>query len=450
MELLPASLWHRVFRCLLLPPGSSHPDTPPRAGQAQDALVSSPPPCSPQLGRNLPVKSVDPDFSAVRQHRKNVETYGSGWALLCCALASKKLRNLVLSFSAQHPISLVYDNLHPQSLALTYTHVMQLDTIVSQDEWSFASLSLKLRGFPDFSQLFDRELGNSQLFDRELGNEDVVEQGDRDDTVQEHWSHYYGCPRVQRLKLGRGKWVSLGRVGGEAQGAAQFDSQANRLEPCGLEVLYSEARGACRSRCVRSGAALRSLGIVVESEERFARDLDFERRRDDGEEEVTVEECQERNQRQTRLQQHRRPQQQWQQEEQEEEEEEEQAGKLPVIKAPNLKTIFFPTRTYEQQTLVALRESCPSLALYCIASHSFYWEKHGKGLAETETPVVHVRKGRSGVSSNCFGERQAKNVREKMHGVNRELVEGYNVDKDEAYMLKYKGSLWETYRSYYL
>ncbi|CAI5519157.1 unnamed protein product [Closterium sp. Naga37s-1] len=116
---------------------------------------------------------------------------------------------------AQHPIALVYNNLHPQwersvafflrqrglkSLNLTFTHVMQLDTIVSQDEWAFASLTsltLKLRGCVDYSQFFDRELGNG----------DAVEQGDRDYTVQEHWSHYYGCPRLQRLKLGRGKWV---------------------------------------------------------------------------------------------------------------------------------------------------------------------------------------------------------------------------------------------------
>ncbi|CAI5488031.1 unnamed protein product [Closterium sp. Naga37s-1] len=597
----------------------------------------------PPAGRNMPVKFVDPEFSAVGQHRKNVKTYGSGWALLCCAMASKRIRNLVLSFSAQHPISLVYNNLHPQwersvafllrqrglrSLTLTFMHVMQLDTIVSQDEWAFASLTsltLKLRGCVDYSQLFDREHSDGRAMEQgdggavEHGDGRAVDQYHRDLIEQNHWTQYFGCPRLQRLKLGRGKWVlsdgwagklkalrsltlkhidwshvdvkylatltpqltestlyegwdldnpSVGPRGSGinrfcfdlssarvlrfyfAQGSLTlfltlsrslkaFSAVAKRLvlsckstAPLYLDQLslYGQERliisslrlasarvaylngppidrhsrdDACSSQrtdssswdtpapppdwlslhrrsssefswvewlgaiaptvevlIVRYGvpveqvgaewSCLRSLGVVVESEERFARDLDFERRRDDGEEEVTVEECQERNQRQRRLQQHRRPQQQWQQEEQEEEDEEEQAGKLPVIKAPNLKTIFFPTRTCEQQTLVALRESCPSLALYCIASHSFYWEKHGKGLAETETPVVHVRKGRSGVSSNCFGERQAKNVREKMHGVNRELVEGYNVDKDEAYMLKYKGSLWENYRSYYL
>ncbi|CAI5969261.1 unnamed protein product [Closterium sp. NIES-64] len=270
---------------------------------------------------------------------------------------------------------------------------MQLDTIVSQDEWSFASLSLKLRGFPDFSQLFDRELGNSQLFDRELGNEDVVEQGDRDDTGTGALVRTTtAVPACAAAEAGARQVGSLGRVGGEAQGAAQFDSQANRLEPCGCQAFSAVAKrlsspakapllsisttshsngqerlvisslrlasarvaylngppidrqscdDACSSqrtdssswdtpapppdwlslhRCsssefswvewlgaiaptvevliVRHGvpveqvraewSCLRSLGIVVESEERFARDLDFERRRDDGEEEVTV------------------------------------------------------------------------------------------------------------------------------------------------------------------
>ncbi|CAI5459940.1 unnamed protein product [Closterium sp. Yama58-4] len=44
-------------------------------------------------------------------------------------------------------------------------------------------------------------------------------------------------------------------------------------------------------------SSLRSLGIVVESEERFEVDLKVEKRRDDGEREVTVEDFQERNQR---------------------------------------------------------------------------------------------------------------------------------------------------------
>ncbi|CAI5494718.1 unnamed protein product [Closterium sp. Naga37s-1] len=211
--MLPASLWHRVFRCLLLPPGSSHPDNPLARGRRKtpwDLTATMQPP----TGRNLPVKLMDPDFSAVGQHRKNVKSYGSGWALLCCAMASKRFLELVLSFSVSAvvfcppPISLVYNNLHPhweksvafflrwrglRSLALTYTHVMQLDTLNSKRKWHFSSLtslSLKLRGCLDCSQLFD----------------DVI-KGDREDVEQEYWDRPLNCPDLQRLKLGRGKWV---------------------------------------------------------------------------------------------------------------------------------------------------------------------------------------------------------------------------------------------------
>ncbi|CAI5992716.1 unnamed protein product [Closterium sp. NIES-64] len=145
IDILPASLWHRVFRCLLLPPGSSHPDTPLARSRRKTPwyLTAT---MQPPAGRNLPVKLVDPDFTAVGQHRKNAKSYSSGWALLCCAMASKRLLTHVLSFSAHHPISLVYNDLHPQwvksvafflrrrglrSLALTYTHIMQLNTLDS-------------------------------------------------------------------------------------------------------------------------------------------------------------------------------------------------------------------------------------------------------------------------------------------------------------------------------
>ncbi|CAI5511516.1 unnamed protein product [Closterium sp. Naga37s-1] len=216
---------------------------------------------------------------------------------------------------------------------------------------------------------------------------------------------------------------------------------------------------------------LRSLGIVVESEERSEVDLKVEKRRDDGEREVTVKEYQERNQRllQQQWQQERQRQQQWQQrqqqwqqqqqgqqqqilqqqqqqqqqeeeEEEEEQEEQQQEGRPPFILAPNLRAIFFPTHTCEQQTLASLREFCPSLALYCISRRSFYWDKQRRQLPDT--PMIHVRKARSWVPRACFAEKRPKNVREKMHSVNRELVDGYSVDKDEAYMLKYKGSLW--------
>ncbi|CAI5519146.1 unnamed protein product [Closterium sp. Naga37s-1] len=387
MDMLPASLWHRVFRCLLLPPGSSHSENPLVHSRRKTPwyLTAT---TQPPAGRILPVKFVDPDFTAVGQHRKNAKSYGSGWALLCCAMASKRLLTLVLSFSvsaalsvldlmfgrprlslaltythiillshfhipssihthpslpaqhpiclAQHPISLVYNDLHPQwersvafflrwrglrslaltythimqlhtlcsqaewpsgevteekghlrwacgslaltythimqlhtlcsqaecctrsarrpsgevteekghlrwacgslaltythimqlntlcsqaecstrsarrpsgevteekghlrwacgSLALTYTHIMQLNMLCSQDQWQFSSLtslSLKLRGCVDSAQQFD-----------------TVEQGDRDEVEEEYWTQYFDCPRLQRLKLGRGKGV---------------------------------------------------------------------------------------------------------------------------------------------------------------------------------------------------------------------------------------------------
>ncbi|CAI7788767.1 unnamed protein product, partial [Closterium sp. NIES-54] len=79
------------------------------------------------------------------------------------------------------------------SLALTYTHIMQLNMLCSQDQWQFSSLtslSLKLRGCVDSAQQFD-----------------TVEQGDRDEVEEEYWTQYFDCPRLQRLKLGRGKGV---------------------------------------------------------------------------------------------------------------------------------------------------------------------------------------------------------------------------------------------------
>ncbi|CAI7854181.1 unnamed protein product [Closterium sp. NIES-54] len=62
----------------------------------------------------------------------------------------------------------------------------------------------------------------------------------------------------------------------------------------------------------------------------------------------------------------------------EEQEGQQQEERPPFILATNLRAIFFPTCTCEQQTLSSLRKFCPSLALYCISRHSFYWEKQRK------------------------------------------------------------------------
>ncbi|CAI6011576.1 unnamed protein product [Closterium sp. NIES-65] len=79
-----------------------------------------------------------------------------------------------LSLQAHHPIDVVYNELHPQwnksvayflrwrprlkSLALTFTHVKQIDNLCSPRTKSFpalTSLSLKLRGCADKAYLFD-------------------------------------------------------------------------------------------------------------------------------------------------------------------------------------------------------------------------------------------------------------------------------------------------------
>ncbi|CAI5954895.1 unnamed protein product [Closterium sp. NIES-64] len=114
-----------------------------------------------------------------------------------------------LSLQAHHPIDLVYNELHPQynksityflrchprlkSLALTFTHVKQIDNLCSPRTKSFpalTSLSLKLRGCADKAYLFDE-----------------VEKDDEEDEAEENfWSWSLKCPNLRRLKLGRGKW----------------------------------------------------------------------------------------------------------------------------------------------------------------------------------------------------------------------------------------------------
>ncbi|CAI5492715.1 unnamed protein product [Closterium sp. Naga37s-1] len=201
IDMLPANLWHKVFLYLLLPPGSSHPETPlVRGRQTTPWYLSATE--QPTACKNLPVKFADPNCSAAGQHWKNARSYGSGWALLCCAMASKRLLYHVLSFSAHHPIALVYNELHPQwiksvtfflrwrrslrSLALTFTHFKQLDKLRSPLNRPFASLTsltLKLRSTVDKAY---------------LNSEDPVDWNS--------WTRTLDCPALQRLKLGRGRW----------------------------------------------------------------------------------------------------------------------------------------------------------------------------------------------------------------------------------------------------
>ncbi|CAI5519147.1 unnamed protein product [Closterium sp. Naga37s-1] len=508
--MLPASLWHRVFRCLLLLPGSSHPENPLARGRQKTpwCLTAT---MQPPAGRNLPVKFVDPGFTAAGQHHKNARSYGSGWALLCCGMVSKSLLNLLHSFSAHHPIalvysdlcpqwaqhpialvycdlhslspasdqdlinlpvarsplpslsalqaqhpialahhpiSLVYNNLHPQwersvafllrwgglrSLALTYTHIMQLDTLDSYEDkchfFSLTYLSLKLRGCVDTSQLFDDlKLGRGKWVLR-AGWADGFKALRSLTLKQVDWDYvdfkYLAkiTPQLTEFTLYEG-WdldnPSYGPRGGGnnrysfdlssarvirfyfaqssltlfltlSHSLKAFSAVAKRLVlSCKSTVplylhhlsLYGQERLVVSSLRLASArvaylngppsdyhsrdddhysywdspelspdrrnsprfswiawlaaiaptvevlilrhgvpiekvgaewSCLRSLGIVVENEERFEMNLEVERRRDDGEKEVTVEEFQERNQRQRILQQQQRQQQPWRQ-----------------------------------------------------------------------------------------------------------------------------------------
>ncbi|CAI5483013.1 unnamed protein product [Closterium sp. Yama58-4] len=117
-------------------------------------------------------------------------------------------------------------------------------------------------------------------------------------------------------------------------------------------------------------------------------------------------------------------------------------AKPPSIGAPNLRFLFFPSsKACDAATLAALRQDYPALALYCVVDRSFYW--HRKGVPVNNGPLKHVRQAKSGLrtryDTRYVKKKQPKNVREKMNSVNKKLMEGYCVDKDEAHMFRYKG-----------
>ncbi|CAI5520459.1 unnamed protein product [Closterium sp. Naga37s-1] len=111
--------------------------------------------------------------------------------------------------------------------------------------------------------------------------------------------------------------------------------------------------------------------------------------------------------------------------------------KPPSIRAPNLRFLFFPTRkACNAPALAALRQDYPALALYCVVDRSFYW--HRKGVPVSNVPFEHVRRAKSGVWDEEEGEKRAKKVGEKLHSVNRKLVEGFCAEEDQTYVLQYQ------------
>ncbi|CAI5520458.1 unnamed protein product [Closterium sp. Naga37s-1] len=78
----------------------------------------------------------------------------------------------------------------------------------------------------------------------------------------------------------------------------------------------------------------------------------------------------------------------------------------------------------------------PALALYCVVDRSFYWER--KGVPVSNGPLEHVRRAKSGVWDDEEEEKRPKKVWEKMHSVNRKLVEGYCAEDDQVYVLQFQ------------
>ncbi|CAI5933044.1 unnamed protein product [Closterium sp. NIES-64] len=110
----------------------------------------------------------------------------------------------------------------------------------------------------------------------------------------------------------------------------------------------------------------------------------------------------------------------------------------PSINAPNLGAIFFPTLGDTPTALLGdLKARYPSLALYCVARHTWYWER--KGMRLIDGPVAHVRGPRGGKGSASFRNGR-KSVRDKMHSVNLGLMAGYRLDEEEWFMVE--GQLW--------
>ncbi|CAI5519125.1 unnamed protein product [Closterium sp. Naga37s-1] len=111
--------------------------------------------------------------------------------------------------------------------------------------------------------------------------------------------------------------------------------------------------------------------------------------------------------------------------------------KPPSFRTLNLRFLFFHTRkACNAPTLAALRQDYPALVLYCVVDRSFYW--HRKGQLVRHGPLEHVRRSKSGVWDKEEGKKRAKNVTEKMHSVNRKLVEGYWAEEDQVYVMQYQ------------
>ncbi|CAI5483018.1 unnamed protein product [Closterium sp. Yama58-4] len=564
VDMLPAPIWLRIFHLLHLPP--SHPDDPVirrRKGTPEHTEL---------LMKGLygdgyePVVLRHEGLAASEQHAKNARIYGASCPLLCCALASKRLLNLVVEFSERQPISLRYSSQHPQWMHsvrffLTRPLLRSLDLRFSDQQQ-----------LPELAPLIMR--CSSVLTSLRLQQQST--KGWITIGAPQDWKLDFldTCAQLQQLTLGRGLWV----LNKECESAAWLKSvrcltldqvdfehvsfqflesitpqlheftlhQDRRLSglPTSLTFSFSNAR-LLRFRFVESALnltltvppSLKSFSAVAnqlmlscsstvplaldhlslygrelliisslhlvsvkvayldgpEDELGFLkrvagrpRPYRYEVR--PGEdwlprgrsnfswtewlgtiaptvEVLIVRHClpiQKVNAEWTSLSSlgivvhtlgpygpTKEPtidnwpvfeadhqyycnlkDQFW---------DDDRISMPPSIHAPNLRFLFFPSsKACGAATLAALRQDYPALALYCVVDRSFYW--HRKGVPVSNAPFEHVRQEKSGVL-RCWHPKtqQPKNVREKMHSVNRKLVEGYCAEEDEEHAFKYNG-----------
>ncbi|CAI5947633.1 unnamed protein product [Closterium sp. NIES-65] len=348
-----------------------------------------------RVDRKPPVVFLKEGLTASEQHEKNSSTYGASWALLCCALASKRLFKLVVcheaSFHTSAASNLPFFHVFPPH-ALTIAAWLKPICKLTLEHADFESLSFQFLGTitPQLHEFTLYEDGNISRLRDAVGGSTLP-------PISLAFS--FSNARLLRFCF------------------AKTELQLTLTVSPSLESLSVMAKWLVLSCKSTAPLALHHLSLygqerLVISSLRLASArvayLDGP-----GKDQDAIK---------ARMRARRRMKKAF--------------PKPPPICAPNLRFLFFPTRkACNAPALAALRQDYPALALYCVVDRSFYW--HRKGKTVSNGPLEHVRSEKSGVWDEEEGKR-AKNVREKMHSVKRKLVEGYCAGEDQMYVVQYQ------------